>query len=470
MSLAIAQRPDPRTLAAQARSLLDQGHPGAAQPILAALRALGAAATLTADLEARLLYAQGRAGDAVAVLDAVLASERSSALFLTRAELRLSAGEPAGAAADAAEAVTLDPLSPAPKALLGHALLHLGRAADAVACLDEVLAAHPHAVSARLDLAAALDAIQAPDLGEAVLAGGIALAPRNPALRSAALLRRIRAEDFAAAVALAETARQLGALDACGFGLMGHALSSLGRHGEAADAYTEALKLAPEDQFVRHLVAAAGRVPAAERAPGEYIRVLFDGYADRFDHHLIQLGYRVPGLIHRTISRRQTTVAGPTLDLGCGTGLLALVCQDLTQGQWLGIDLSAKMLESAKNKALYNELHNSDILTYLAAEDREFPLILAGDVLCYFGNLQLFMQKLAPRLLPGGRFIGTVERLDSTHDEVRLGRMGRYAHSKVHVLTAAQNAGLAVTSIEKEVLRFDGDAPVPGLLLVLEPA
>jgi predicted TPR repeat methyltransferase len=111
--------------------------------------------------------------------------------------------------------------------------------------------------------------------------------------------------------------------------MMGHALSSLGRHGEAGDAYAEALKLGPDDPYVRHLVAASGIVPGAMRAPVDYLRAVFDGYADRFESHIVSLGYRIPGLIRATLLQHPTIMAGetlgPALDLGCGTGLMAVV-------------------------------------------------------------------------------------------------------------------------------------------------
>lgn len=467
-SRATLERPCPEALAVKARALLGQGRLGAAQPVIAALRALGSARTLAAELEARLAFALGRVENAMAVLTAAIADEPgSTALLSTRAELRLLAGDPPGAAADAADAVVLDRRDAGAKALLGRALLQLGRFADAVACLDEALAARPGAVATRLDLAAALDALSSPELGEAVIVSGLALSPGNAALRSAAMLRRIRAGDFTAALAMAQSARHGGALDACGFGLMGHALSSLGRHAEAADAYVEALKLAPEDPYVRHLAAAAGRVAAGDRAPADYVRVLFDGYADRFDNHLIHLGYRVPGLL-RALLRRDPPMDGPVLDLGCGTGLLALACRDVAPGDWVGVDLSPRMLEAARAKELYAELHEADLISYLAGEARDFPLIVAGDVLCYLGELRAPLRAVAPRLRPAGRFFCTAELLASPRDEVRLGHMGRYAHSRAHILAAAEAAGLTVVSVAEETLRLEGQAPVPGLLVLLE--
>jgi cytochrome c-type biogenesis protein CcmH/NrfG len=51
--------------------------------------------------------------------------------------------------------------------------------------------------------------------------------------------------------------------------MKGHALSSLGDHDQAVSAYQEALKLAPEDPYVRHLVVAATAMPGSKRAPEE---------------------------------------------------------------------------------------------------------------------------------------------------------------------------------------------------------
>jgi predicted TPR repeat methyltransferase len=467
MVLAPATLPNPNALVTKARYLLDQGRPGAARPLVLALRPAGAEEAVAVEMEARLLFAQGRVPEAVAVLDAGLEEAGPSlALYLTRADLRLRAGDAVGAATDAAEAVILARDNAAAKALLGRALLQLGRAADAVACLGEALAALPYAAPIRLDLAAALDAVAQPEAGEAVLAAGIALDPGSAALHSAALLRRIRAEDFAAAVALAVTARRNGALDACGFGLMGHALSSLGRHDEAADAYVEAMKLAPEDPYVRHLVASAGRCDAGERAPPEYVRALFDEYAERFDRHLVHLGYRVPGMVRRVLAPF-APVSGPVLDLGCGTGLLALTCKDLAPRDWIGVDLSPRMLGAARSKALYAELHEADLLTFLAGETRAFPIILAGDVLCYFGPLMPLLRAAQPRMAPGGRFIFTVERLASDKEAACLGRRGRYAHSEAHVIAAARDAGLEIVSLDADTLRLDGSVPVHGLLAVV---
>ncbi len=176
----------------------------------------------------------------------------------------------------------LDRSDPEAKAALGDALLSLGRTRDAVACLNEALIATPDAVNWRETLATALVAEAEIDTALRVLADGIALAPSNVGLRNAAILICLRQRKFADAVHLAEEAPTTGVADACTFGMKGHALASMGDHDGASNAYQDALKLGPNDAYVRHLVMAAGALPSGTRAPVDYVTTVFDGYADRF--------------------------------------------------------------------------------------------------------------------------------------------------------------------------------------------
>ncbi len=166
-----------------------------------------------------------------------------------------------------------------------------------MACLREAVAGTPNASAYREALARALERIGDSDAALRVLTEGIAMSPNSLPMRNSAILLCIRRRDFRQAARLAEQARFNGVADACTFGMQGHALSSLGDHDQAVVAYQEALKLAPEDPYVRHLVVAATAMPSSKRAPEEYIRTVFDGYADRFENHLISLHYGIPSAI-----------------------------------------------------------------------------------------------------------------------------------------------------------------------------
>jgi len=284
---------------------------------------------------------------------------------------------------------------------------------------------------------------------------------------------------FSAALHLAEEAWVAGVVDACLFGLMGHALSSLQRHEEAALQYREALKLGPEDPYVRHLVASTGNLPGGRGAPVEYVRTVFDGYADHFEAHLISLGYRVPGLFRAELLDHPAVAAGeavgPVLDLGCGTGLLAVVLSDLAIGPLVGVDASTRMLAQAEAKQLYRDLQQAEIVEFLRRDPTSWPIILAGDVLCYFGALDEVFAAVRARLAPGGWFVFSVElfsgeaAVELPHDgEWVLGRQGRYAHRESCVTRSATAAGLTIRSISADTLRSDAGMPVEGLVVVLE--
>ena len=295
---------DPDALLQRTAALIESGHTGAARPLLAAARRLSPASPRHAELAARIAMREGRFDEAQQELDTAIAAAPSNPdLRKLRAEVRRKRDDCAGAAEDAAEAVVLVPSDPVAKALLGVLMLDLHFPGNAVACLREAVAAEPANPAFCEALAATYEASGNPDAALATLADGIVAAPAHVGLRNAAVLLCVRRRDFANAVSLAEDARVAGVVDACLFGLKGHAFSSLGRHEEAAEAYSEALKLGPDDPYVRHLVAASGIVPSAPFAPVEYVRTVFDGYADRFELHLISLGYRTPGLIRNALAQ-----------------------------------------------------------------------------------------------------------------------------------------------------------------------
>jgi predicted TPR repeat methyltransferase len=478
---------DPEALTRRADELFGAQRFDAARTLLAAAQRLAPRAPRAASLAALLEMRDGHPSASLAALGRAIAVAPRAELFMLRADARWQTGDLAGAAADAAEAVIHDRHDPAAKALLGVLMIELHRPEDAVRCLAEAVDAAPANPAFVEGLANAFLAADQPEAAAATYAAGIAAAPGSLQLRNAAIMLAVRQRDFATAVALAEAARMTGIADVTTFGLKGHALSSIGRHEEAADAYADALKLGPENAFVRRMVAAADIRPDATRAPADYLRRVFDGYADRFEAHLINLGYRIPGVMRNAVcanllidpgpgaqgqvQRESQEWIGPVLDLGCGTGLVAVALGDLPLGPWTGVDLSARMLKQAAAKGLYAGLHDADIIDFLNGDTRQWGLILAADVLCYLGALEPLFAATYASLLPGALFIGSAEKLlgpNFGNGDWVLGRQGRFAHARDYISRAAQAAGFVVRAIDAEVQRQDAGAPVPGFLIVLE--
>jgi predicted Zn-dependent protease len=262
---ALLASPDSDVLTRRLAELIATGRTGAARPMLAALRRLVPPSARLSELAALLAMREGKLDAALAELEAGLSDNPTDGtLYRRRAELKHRAGDPIGAARDAAEAVVLDPSDASAKATLGVLLTELGRPTDALPCLNEAVAAAPADPVFRRALAAAQAVAGNADEAAETFASGIAIAPGSVELRRDAVLLAVRRQRFEDALELAEAARRDGIADACLFALKGHALSKLGLHEEAAEAFAEALKLGPDDPYVRQL--------GAELCPTQWCR------------------------------------------------------------------------------------------------------------------------------------------------------------------------------------------------------
>ncbi len=283
----------------------------------------------------------------------------------------------------------------------------------------------------------------------------------------------------------------------------GNALRDLGRHAEAAAAYLEALALRPGDAGTRvnlssalgllhtedaaaaallarqwlaacpgdamaaHVAASMGNGPTPERAGDDYVRHLFDGFAADFDRRLAALDYRVPNLIQAALTRHglQPKSDLTVLDAGCGTGLGAAALRPQAR-TLVGVDLSPEMLERARIRGLYDALETAELTAFLSEHPGTFDLIVAADVLCYFGTLEAVLTAAAASLRPQGRLIFTVEQ-DPRPDAppFTLQANGRYRHAPAAVLATMAAAGFDDATAAAEILRRENNRDVAGVLV-----
>lgn len=236
----------------------------------------------------------------------------------------------------------------------------------------------------------------------------------------------------------------------------------------ATAAFREALRLDPADTLGASLE--LSRLDASTRidaAPLAYVEGLFNAYAEEFDRALVErLGYATPQHLARMvrgIHGGQTRRFARVLDLGCGTGLSGDAFA--ASAAWLeGVDLAEAMLGAARAKGVYDALSQTDILSFLSAEGPHYDMMLAADVLIYFGDLARLFVFAARRLAPGGLFAFSVERADD--GDVMLRDSLRFAHSADYVKRCLNGAGLELATLEQAVLRKDRGADVEGVLFV----
>lgn len=250
--------------------------------------------------------------------------------------------------------------------------------------------------------------------------------------------------------------------------LLGLTYSAL-RAGDGARAQMAAdrlLALKPDDEQVRYWHALAhGQTPATQ--PSNVVASLFDGFADRFDMHLVRgLQYQVPRLVAEQLLALHPDRAFNLLDLGCGTGLVAVYLGPI-QGHIIGVDLSEKMIQQAARHNLYSRFHNINVLDALRETPAEhYEAITCTDVLVYVGELAPVIPNALRILKPGGHFIFSCETAAEGEADVVLRPSGRYAHKASAVERQCREAGFDDVRIEHlPTLRTEGGQPLPGFLV-----
>ncbi|MBS0511235.1 MAG: tetratricopeptide repeat protein [Proteobacteria bacterium] len=322
-------------------------------------------------------------------------------------------------------------------------------------------AAYLRAIAAQPDLADAYDNMAA--LNRAALAANPALADAYNNLANLMMAQRRIGE----AVAYACKAITVSPGHGSARKLLGIAYYTLGELDKAAAVYREWLAEEPDNPVALHHLAACTGQAIPERAADRYVEKTFDDFAASFDAKLEHLQYRAPHLLAHALEAACGAPQGAleVLDAGCGTGL----CGPLVRAHarvLSGVDLSARMLERARQRGIYDDLHKAELTHYLSQHRERWDVVLSADTLCYFGDLDAMLAASHAALRPGGRLLFTVEALAGDSDApFHLQPNGRYAHRHGYVAEAMARAGFADIAIDGQVLRNECGEPVHGWLV-----
>lgn len=233
--------------------------------------------------------------------------------------------------------------------------------------------------------------------------------------------------------------------------------------------YQSAKALDPENPEYDFLIDGLSKHPQHRSPPKEYITHLFDAYADHYDQHLSQvLKYQVHEAIHQALHETDGDKAHyqSLLDLGCGSGLCGAQLRTLCD-QMVGVDLSTKMLEVAKSKSIYNELHEASIIDFLGRKS-PFDCIVAADVMPYLGELDDCFAHVVDCMTPDTRFVFTTEI--SHGKNFALQDSLRYAHHETYIQSLANAHGLTILSQKRIVARQQNNQAVHCYLWVCSKA
>ncbi|MEP6790486.1 MAG: tetratricopeptide repeat protein, partial [Ramlibacter sp.] len=248
----------------------------------------------------------------------------------------------------------------------------------------------------------------------------------------------------------------------------GHALRELGRLDEAAAAYRDALHHGGDPGSGLYALAAMGEAKPPPIAPAGYIVSLFDGYAERFDAHLVgRLMYQAHERLCEAILAHSPSPQSDVLDLGCGTGLCGPLLRPIAR-RMTGVDLAPRMLEEARKREIYDELVKEDIAVFLQGQPpASFDVLVSTDVFIYIGDLQPVFSGARKCMRPGGLFGFSIEAEKDGGEDFVLRETRRYAQSTAYIRRLAADNGFEVLRMEPSVIRKEHGTDTNGYIAVL---
>jgi predicted TPR repeat methyltransferase len=370
-----------------------------------------------------LAHQQGQSDEAVALIERSLALSPGRPDYFNNLGIVLqSSGQLEQAIAAYQRAIASDPNHANAHSNLGVLLRASGRPAEAEAAYRTAIRLQPDHVDAHTNLGILLNALNRSEEAAACFCKVITLRPRH------------------------REARRLLALAHC----------MLGETGEAVRIFEQWLEEEPEDPIALHMLAACSGRDVPSRASNAFVEKTFDGFAASFESKLERLSYRAPALVAAMVER---TGLAPmkhldVLDAGCGTGLCGPLVAPYAR-HLAGVDLSARMLERANEKHVYDVLIQSELTEFLRGRLEVFDLIVSADTLVYFGDLQQLVVAAAAALRTGGVMVFTLEHAVGGEVDYRLELHGRYSHARAYVERILRAGGASDEVLSVRSHEFD---------------
>jgi predicted TPR repeat methyltransferase len=413
----------------------------------------------------------GRLREAAAAIEGLARAAPSDArVCLAGAALARVAGNQPLEIESLRRAVALAPQRPRVRVELAKALARAGNDAEALHAANAAVDMAPTDLVALEIAVAVADAAGDMATMQRHLQSAAAIRPNDASIQRA--LGKCLADRGLHAEAIAHWRAVLAMSpdDALAWGWLGGCLIELDRKEEARQALKRALELLPGEPTLEfHLAIASGETPRTQ--PKEIMQELFDKYAARFDAELVgALKYRVPRRVADLIKQRSPALDVSILDLGCGTGLLGVYLGPVA-GAFVGVDLSAKMIERAARHGIYTDLRQTDLLDELRATPAgTYDYVTANDVFIYVGDLTEVIPATLKVIRHGGMLIFSCETAQESENALVMRPSKRYAHTVSSIQALCRGAGFDSCTIEPIDLRFEREVAIPGFIAIAKKA
>ena len=247
----------------------------------------------------------------------------------------------------------------------------------------------------------------------------------------------------------------------------GGILREMNRFSEAGHAFEQAIAHGADAELNAYYLAAVGAQPAPAAAPAHYVESLFDGYANQFEQHLVQvLHYRAHGVLTKNLEGLAQGRFASALDLGCGTGLCGPLVRPMA-ARLTGVDISSRMIDKARALGVYEHLVHADLLDYLRTSGESFDLVLAADVFTYIGELSPVFGAVHKVMGAAGVFCFSTELGGRDGHDFELLPSLRYAHSERYLRALAAQHGFELVKLLRQAIREDQRHAIEGLYVYL---
>ena len=247
---------------------------------------------------------------------------------------------------------------------------------------------------------------------------------------------------------------------------LGNTLKRLGQLDAAVRSYKKALAIKPDYVVPQHMInALTGNT--STKPPKEYVKNLFDDYAERFDDSLVkQLQYKLPFLIKELILKLDPprNKFERVIDLGCGTGLTGKELRDISNNL-TGIDISSNMVNKARKLDVYDCLIEGDVVDILSSSKEKYDLFIALDVFIYIGELTKIFKTVRQCCNKNALFIFSIETQEE--DGYSLLKSARYSHSEGYILKTASD-GFKLIKSQEVNLRKQKESWIKGKIFFLQ--
>ena len=88
---------------------------------------------------------------------------------------------------------------------------------------------------------------------------------------------------------------------------------------------------------------------------------IYDNWAEDYERRILSYGYSTPAVTAGFFGRYVKPEDGAVLDAGAGTGIMGPILAPLGYRDLIGIDISPRMLELAREKGVYSDLRQMEL-------------------------------------------------------------------------------------------------------------